>query len=121
MSNENGFGGNGSFNKTETSANGRTIQCVDSGPFAELRPEYLAIDPKTMVDGGHCLWRDLPEISEPQAFETMAALFSPEAIAELQTAGNWTYYHATLEGGPHGMIHASLGGDMNPTTSPNGQ
>ncbi|KAK4233363.1 hypothetical protein C8A03DRAFT_38930 [Achaetomium macrosporum] len=119
MSAETGFGGNGSLNRTETSPAGRTLQCVDSGPFSHLRPEYLALDPKNMVNFNHCLWRDLPEVSEPQAFETMAASFGPANVAELQTAGNWTYYSGALEGGPHGTIHASLGGEMNPTTSPN--
>ena len=30
-----------------------------------------------------------------------------------------TLYGVDTEGGPHGTIHASLGGEMNPTTSPN--
>ncbi|KAH7303868.1 hypothetical protein B0I35DRAFT_402008 [Stachybotrys elegans] len=119
MSDVNGFGGDGSSTRTETSQDGRTIRCVDSGPFSNLRPEYLAIDPVTMVGGGHCLWRNLPEVSEPEAFETMSKFFGPDSLAELHTAGNWTSFAGGLEGGPHGLIHACLGGDMNPTTSPN--
>lgn len=120
MSSDHGFGGNGSRNKTEITPSNRTIPCVDSGPFAKLRPEYLALDPKTMVGGGHCLWRELPEVFEPAAYATMKPFITPESVAKVQAMGNWSFYHGELEGGPHGIIHASLGGDMNPTTSPNG-
>jgi tyrosinase len=121
MANELGFGGNGSPDHTEPSPDpeARALQCVNSGPFKGIRPEYLAINPVDMVSGGHCLYRDLPEVSEPEAFETMAKLFGPEGVAKTLSSGNWTTFHADLEGGPHGMIHASLGGEMNPTTSPN--
>ncbi|KAK0383140.1 hypothetical protein NLU13_9053 [Sarocladium strictum] len=116
-----GFGGNGSPDNTEPSPDpgARPLWCVRSGPFKDLRPEYLAITPKEMVPGGHCLHRDLPEVSEPRAFETMAEVFGPEGVARTLASGNWTHFHAALEGGPHGMIHACLGGEMNPTTSPN--
>lgn len=120
MSSDLGFGGDGSTNRTETSANGGVLKCVDSGPFAQLRPEWLQINPTTMLGGGHCLYRGMPEVSEPDAFAAMSKVISPEYIDEMQTTGNWSEYRYLLEGGPHGTIHASLGGEMNPTTSPNG-
>ncbi|KAI6355905.1 hypothetical protein MCOR25_008061 [Pyricularia grisea] len=119
MSSDLGFGGDGSTNRTETSANGGVLKCVDSGPFAQLRPEWLQINPTTMLGGGHCLYRGMPEVSEPDAFAAMSKVISPEYIDEMQTTGNWSEYRYLLEGGPHGTIHASLGGEMNPTTSPN--
>lgn len=121
MSAETGFGGNGNPAKTEKHPDGGAdLKCVTEGPFAGLRPEYLAVTPKTMAEGGHCMFRDLPEVSEPAAFDQMKGSISPEYIAELQAYQNFTTYHTALEGGPHGVIHASLGGEMNPTTSPNG-
>ncbi|KAF4453694.1 hypothetical protein F53441_3703 [Fusarium austroafricanum] len=119
MASKNGFGGNGSPKKTEKTPDGDTLQCVVDGPFTKLRPEYLATSPKTMIEGGHCLYRNMPEVDEPEAYATMAKIFGPSGIEELQTSGNWTHYSWALEGGPHGSIHASLGGEMNPTTSPN--
>ncbi|KAK8087751.1 hypothetical protein PG997_002712 [Apiospora hydei] len=120
MSAETGFGGDGSTEKTELSPDGeKQLQCVTEGPFAGLRPEYLAISPTKMVDGGHCLFRKLSEISEPEAFEMMTHTFGPEGVAQVQESADFAVYHTALEGGPHGVIHASLGGEMNPTTSPN--
>ncbi|KAF5667277.1 monophenol monooxygenase (tyrosinase) [Fusarium heterosporum] len=119
MADKNGFGGNGDNKKTETTPTGTKLKCVTSGPFAKLRPEYLEDEPKNLIDGGHCMFRNMPEVDEPEAYKTMAAVFGPKGIEELETTGNWTYFARSLEGGPHGSIHASLGGEMNPTTSPN--
>ncbi|KAF4500985.1 monophenol monooxygenase (tyrosinase) [Fusarium agapanthi] len=96
-----------------------TLKCVTDGPFAKLRPEYLETEPKKLTDGGHCLHRNLPEVDEPDAFATMAKGFGPEGVEEVQASGNWSQYARSLEGGPHGSIHACLGGEMNPTTFPN--
>lgn len=120
MSAETGFGGDGSKTRIEDGPGGQKLQCVSDGPFAELRPEWLAVNPKSMVGGGHCFYRDLPEVSEPQAFESMATTIGAENIAKVQQHDNWADFKWELEGGPHGVIHASLGGEMNPTTSPNG-
>ncbi|KAG4254495.1 hypothetical protein FPRO04_09676 [Fusarium proliferatum] len=119
MASKNGFGGNGDTENTEISASGSTLKCVSDGPFAKLRPEYLETEPRKLTDGGHCLHRNLPEVDEPDAFATMAKVFGPEGVEEVQASGNWSHYAHTLEGGPHGSIHACLGGEMNPTTSPN--
>ncbi|KAK7968824.1 hypothetical protein PG988_007897 [Apiospora saccharicola] len=121
MSPETGFGGDGNKDQTELSPDGaKQLPCVTEGPFAGLRPEYLAISPKEMLGGGHCMFRELAEhSSRPQDFVTMAAIFGPEGVAEVQASPDFAMYHNALEGGPHGVIHASLGGEMNPTTSPN--
>ncbi|KAH7014498.1 uncharacterized protein B0I36DRAFT_378185 [Microdochium trichocladiopsis] len=123
MAAENGFGGDGSDTRTEPNADPkdkRPFRCVSDGPLANIRPYYVAITPKEMKAGGHCLFRKLPEVSEPEAFKKMmeGSIIEP-ALSNVQASGNWSTYAWALEGGPHGVIHASLGGEMNPTTSPN--
>lgn len=120
MSAATGFGGDGSQTRTEVFSDGSRLKCVSDGPFAHLRPEWLGINPKEMVGGGHCFFRNLPEVSEPAAFATMATTIGADNIALIQQHDNWADFKQDLEGGPHGAIHASLGGEMNPTTSPNG-
>lgn len=119
MAPEHGFGGDGSQTRTEIGPDGSKLQCVSDGPFANLRPEWLCTSPWEIVGGGHCFFRNLPEVSEPDAFARMATTIEPESIAILQQIDNWADFKRDLEGGPHGTIHASLGGEMNPTTSPN--
>jgi tyrosinase len=120
MASKNGFGGNGDENRLEWTAGGSKLKCVNDGPFSKLRPEYLEDEPRKLGDGGHCLFRNLPEVSEPEAFETMTHTFGPQGLKETKANKNWKDFSRALEGGPHGSIHASLGGEMNPTTSPNG-
>ncbi|KLU90671.1 hypothetical protein MAPG_10523 [Magnaporthiopsis poae ATCC 64411] len=72
-----------------------------------------------MVGGGHCLWRELPEAFKPAVYAKIKPLITSEGVAEVQAMGNWSLYHGELKGSPHGIIHASFGGDINPTTSPN--
>lgn len=33
----------------------------------------------------------------------------------------YTAFHNALEGGPHGVLHAAIAGDMGQLTSPNGE
>lgn len=122
MSPDTGFGGTGNPNRTETiELTNRAISCVDDGPFKNLRPEYLASDPKTIMDGGHCLHRGVVEATEPEAWAIMKESLTPEYVAEQQKLPTYAEFAPALEGSPHGTIHASLGGEMNPTTSPNGK
>ncbi|KAH6625208.1 hypothetical protein C7974DRAFT_376759 [Boeremia exigua] len=115
-----GFGGNGAANRSEyISATSETVQCVDNGPFKDLRPEYLANSPTEITEGGHCFFRSVVEANEPEAWETMKGFLTPEYVAEQQKLKNYAEFAPNLEGSPHGTIHASLGGEMNPTTSPN--
>jgi tyrosinase len=120
MSSENGFGGDGSSERTEVGPEGDKLRCVNDGPFSKLRPEWLGVTTEKKVGGGHCLFRKLPEVSEPEAFAINIGIFGPENIANVLARDTWDMFHWDLEGGPHGIIHASLGGEMNPTTSPNG-
>lgn len=46
--------------------------------------------------------------------------YSPEVVDGGQKLGNYSAYRYQLEGTPHGAIHAMMGGDMGPSTSPNG-
>lgn len=122
MSSENGFGGDGSETRTEKDPGGKTLNCVDDGPFSDLRPAWLQWRPNADVaGGGHCFYRKLLEVQEPSAYEGACDIFGPDNIAQVkENNDNWDDFKWELEGGPHGMIHASLGGEMNPTTSPNG-
>ncbi|KAG8673681.1 hypothetical protein FPOAC2_07138 [Fusarium poae] len=112
------FGGNGDQVNMEWPGS-TGLQCVRDGRFSKLRPEYLEDEPKVLSKGGHCLFRNMPEVSEPAAYKMMVPQITSKGINDLQKAGNWSYFHTATEGGPHGTIHASLGGEMNPTTSPN--
>lgn len=121
MSSTLGFGGDGSDTRTEVPA-GDLVRCVDSGPFANLRPSYLATSPRTMVQQEHCLFRQLTDGENNPDAVTMAQIYNSTYINNfVQTQNEYLRYHPALEGSPHGSIHASLGGEMNPTTSPNGQ
>lgn len=124
MSADHGFGGDGSYTRTETNPDrfiSEPLHCVSDGPFANLRPYYIGVSPNKLSTGGHCLHRKMPEISAPDIFASMRDMYiKPAAVAKVQEeSGNWTVYYAALEGGPHGAIHMSLGGEMNPSTSPN--
>ncbi|KAJ4987077.1 monooxygenase [Stagonosporopsis vannaccii] len=115
-----GFGGNGNASRSEyISATSQTVSCVDNGPFKDLRPEYLANSPTEITDGGHCFFRSVAEADQPEAWATMKNTLSPEYVAEQQKLGSYAEFAPDLESSPHGTIHASLGGEMNPTTSPN--
>ncbi|KAH7173346.1 uncharacterized protein B0J16DRAFT_418652 [Fusarium flagelliforme] len=119
MSSKN-FGGDGTWDTTEETTSGGTRKCVPDGRFSKLRPYYLEDTPKVLESGGHCFFRSMPEVSEPEAYQMMVPTISKKNIDELvNNSKNWTYFATTTEGGPHGSIHASLGGEMNPTTSPN--
>ncbi|KAF4998704.1 hypothetical protein FGRMN_3030 [Fusarium graminum] len=84
MADKNGFGGNGDDKKTETTPSGTKLKCVTSGPFAKLRPEYLEDEPKNLIDGGHCMFRNMPEVNEPEAYKTMAAILVPMVLNNLK-------------------------------------
>ncbi|KAF9872934.1 hypothetical protein CkaCkLH20_09444 [Colletotrichum karsti] len=113
-----GFGYDGSDNKTETLADGRLLRCVTAGPFKDLRPSYIAVSLKELVEEEHCLFRNLVD-GDNEASARAAEYFNSTAIAAVQTETTYEDYRWKLEGGPHGIIHSSIGGDMTPTTSPN--
>lgn len=122
MSSTTGFGGNGDPNRSEYNApTDQTLPCVDSGPFKDLRPEYLPNSPTEMTEGGHCFFRKVAEANEPEAWNIMKDTLTPEYVANQQKLETFAKFAPDLEASPHGTIHASLGGEMNPTTSPNGE
>lgn len=122
MSSTTGFGGNGNANRSEyIPPTDQTVSCVDSGPFKDLRPEYLANSPTEITEGGHCFFRSVAEANEPEAWATMKDTLTPEYVANQQKLETFAKFAPNLEASPHGTIHASLGGEMNPTTSPNGE
>ena len=47
--------------------------------------------------------------------------YAKEAVDKAQKSDNYNNYRYDLESGPHGAVHASIGGDMSPNTSPNGK
>ncbi|PSN61663.1 Di-copper centre-containing protein [Corynespora cassiicola Philippines] len=113
-----GFGGDGSDQRTETLPDGETLRCVDSGPFSDLRPAYRAISPTEILQKDHCLHRGLIDGDDPNAV-IMAESYNATSVETVSQLANFTSFAPRLEGSPHGAIHASLGGEMNPTTSPN--
>ena len=115
-----GFGGDGSSLRTEVTPDGATIRCVNDGPFKDLRPARVAISPTDMRNDEHCLFRELVDGDNPDAV-LMGQNYNSAAVETVQREKKFDTFHTMLEGGPHGMIHASLGGEMNPTTSPNGK
>ncbi|KAK1656697.1 hypothetical protein BDP55DRAFT_624850 [Colletotrichum godetiae] len=113
-----GFGYDGSDSRTETLSTGQKIRCVDSGPFSELRPSYIAINPTTTIQEEHCLFRSLSDGNTANS-RISAENYNATSIEIVQSEKTFETYRPMLEGGPHGIIHSSLGGEMNPTTSPN--
>jgi tyrosinase len=73
------------------------------------------------VQQEHCFFRNVIDgPSNPDAV-TMAPAYTAENIRKIQEEEEfYEMFEQRLEGSPHGVIHASLGGEMNPTTSPNG-
>lgn len=121
MSSSLGFGQDGSDSRTETLSDGREIRCVDSGPFSDLRPSYIAVSPiEVLQKESHCLFRSLIDGDTP-ASRTSASIYNATYVGIVQGEERFETYSGALEGGPHGIIHSALGGEMNPTTSPNGE
>lgn len=114
-----GFGGNGDPLRTQTLQNGQTIDCVDSGPFSNLQPAYLGLTPTTYTMEKHCLNRRIVQSGTEQS-QLSAKYYNATYVDIVQSTSGFDTYHGLLEGGPHGIIHSSMGGEMNPSTSPNG-
>lgn len=110
-----GFGGNGSPDHQQKI--GRwNYSCVVDGPFKDLRPSYLQSD-----YAPHCLTRDFNNGTDYTPGNMFGPSRSPEKIAEINAYIKYTDFHPNLENIPHGSVHSSVGGDMSPATSPNGQ
>ncbi|KAH7184575.1 uncharacterized protein B0J16DRAFT_397919 [Fusarium flagelliforme] len=88
-------------------------KCVDDGPFKDFYPAYLGGDYDP-----HCLSRNWNDGRE-NVGNMLSENYNKEAVDKVQNIDNYNDYRYDLEGGPHGAIHASIGGDMGPSTSPN--
>ncbi|KAM5353432.1 hypothetical protein ACJ41O_000082 [Fusarium nematophilum] len=113
-----GLGGDGSDSRTETLSDGQTIRCVDDGPFSQLRPSYHSVTPAEYVQEEHCLYRELID-GETETSNIAASIYNSTYVEIVQSENTFATYHRALEGGPHGIIHSAIGGEMNPATSPN--
>jgi tyrosinase len=111
---ETGFGSNGVPNESETNQWGYPRNCVPEGPFRDLRLEYEALDERN-----HCLTRNFNNGTN-QPGDMFANAYSKEAMDRIMSQITYAEFRYELEGGPHGAIHSAIGGDMSPSTSPNG-
>ena len=93
---------------------------MTDGPFKDLRPVYKSNDTHP-----HCLERDFyPAIPQANLQEMLGFGYTPTVIAGVNANNDFLSFHSALEGGPHGVVHAGIGGsygDMGPLTSPNGK
>ncbi|KAH7131230.1 hypothetical protein EDB81DRAFT_950569 [Dactylonectria macrodidyma] len=117
MSSKLGIGGDGSDTRTEI-LEGQTIRCVSNGPFSKLRGAYTSISPTEYKYEPHCLYRSLID-GETEDSISLASVYNATYVGIVQKNAKFASYHTALEGGPHGVIHAAMGGEMNPSTSPN--
>jgi tyrosinase len=89
-----GFGGNG----TTTNSSDPYSYCVTDGPFTKLKLSY-------------------------KSNNTHSHRLNPTIITGVNSNTDFLSFHSALEGGPHNIVHAGIGGsygDMGPLTSPNG-
>jgi tyrosinase len=112
MASELGFGGTGGRNRTEQMPDeAAPFYCVDDGPFWQLRPSYrISLGNRLQFDE-HCLHRDVQERSDS---------YSGSKIANILQERDFLWFSRRLETSPHNTIHSTIGGEMGPPTSPNG-
>lgn len=115
MSSTTGFGGDGSTTRLEDRPNDTPFRCVDDGPFSNLHPSYRAMNGRYYELREHCLDRAMSDTPE------RANLYNATYVATVQGIENYNDYRIKLENSPHQAIHSALGGEMNPSTSPNGK
>ncbi|KAK1497048.1 hypothetical protein CTAM01_08060 [Colletotrichum tamarilloi] len=112
-----GFGGNGLNGGlvSPTRPNPLTM-CVIDGAFANFTVSYY-----TTTALSHCLNRGFNDGIGVNAGPYEGGLYSLEKISGIiKTSSNFSTFATTLENGPHGAIHSAVGGDLFPSTSPNG-
>jgi tyrosinase len=103
------FGGNGVAPRpTDTSTDERR-------PFKDFTVEY-----SQLATEKHCIGRNWNSGGE-EVGSMWAESYTPAIVAAGQEHVYFTSYSVTLENGPHGAIHAAVGGDMSPSTSPIGK
>jgi hypothetical protein len=89
------------------------------GPFRNLRPTYWGLD----VDP-HYLSREFaPAHPEANLADMIGFQYTPAILDVVRSKPNYREFWSALEGGPHAVVHAGIGGstgDMGPISSPNG-
>ncbi|KAF2761943.1 monooxygenase [Pseudovirgaria hyperparasitica] len=108
----NGFGGNGSPDKA-MQLDGNTQRCVADGPLKDLQLPYFGDNAEP-----HCLLRTFNAGGE-DAGDMLSPNYTPDAVEQVMQSQDYDSFRIALESGPHGAIHAALGGDMSPATAPN--
>ncbi|KAK9413193.1 putative Tyrosinase copper-binding domain-containing protein [Seiridium unicorne] len=92
---------------------------LSSGFSSPARP-----NPLTSEERPHCLNRQFNNGtgSEPTDPFWQATLYSPATVANItDNSTTFEVFWKALENTPHGAIHNVIGGDMVPSTSPNGK
>ncbi|KLU90675.1 hypothetical protein MAPG_10527 [Magnaporthiopsis poae ATCC 64411] len=106
-----GFGGNGRVSGRLESR--ELNNCVKDGPFKDMQVHYVGTNYNP-----HCLSRNFNNGYQWPG-DMMSSAYSPEAVAKVDKLSNYNDFRIQLESGPHSAIHASIGGDMSPSSSPN--
>ncbi|KAI0203828.1 hypothetical protein F4808DRAFT_476210 [Astrocystis sublimbata] len=109
-----GFGGNGDSNRVEPTPRNGDRLCVSDGPLRDVRPSYIQTDYDP-----HCFSRNW---NNGTAFpgDMISSAYTTEAVATVHASADYPTFRHDLESGPHGAIHSAVGGDLGPSSSPNG-
>ncbi|ETS76328.1 hypothetical protein PFICI_11715 [Pestalotiopsis fici W106-1] len=118
-STETGFGSGGLYSGFSSPSRPNPLtSCVTTGAFANYSLTYYVnnVNP-------HCLNRQFNNGTGTLSTDPLwqAVFYSPATVANI-TDNSTTYetFWQALENTPHGAIHNVIGGDMVPSTSPNG-
>lgn len=112
-----GFGGNGLNGGFGSPARPNPLtMCVLDGAFNNFTVQYYD---NTLRP--HCLNRGFND-GLGQAGKFQGNSYSPQVVSKIiNTSMNFSTFATDLENGPHGAIHQAVGGDLIPSTSPNGK
>jgi tyrosinase len=96
---------------------GTADNCVQDGPFANIRLRYSDTEVRP-----HCLRRQFMEgFPESGLQEMIGFAYDDNVVAGLFTHTTYASFRFALEGGPHGAVHAGVGGDLGRNSSTNGK
>ncbi|OHW94339.1 monooxygenase [Colletotrichum incanum] len=113
-----GFGGNGLNGGwvSPTRPNPLTM-CVIDGAFANFTVSYFETTARS-----HCLNRGFNNGVGVTAGQYEGDLYSQAKVSSIiENSSNFSTFATALEADPHGAIHSAVGGDLFPSTSPNGE
>ncbi|CAJ2509338.1 Uu.00g143640.m01.CDS01 [Anthostomella pinea] len=111
-----GFGGTSAGGWVSPARPNPLTSCVTDGAFADFNVTYY-----TLSKQSHCLNRAFNNGTGTEAEANWeAADYSTATIANItDNSADFKTFWPALENTPHGAIHAVIGGDMVPQTSPN--